>query len=97
MICDDLKRFGKLYNSVSSGFRLDFPFTIPFYWKNTFTIDGWDYFKSQTTFFEDTKPSFLIINDQFIKSEIGFPVAYKGKIIVEGTTGKIENKYYKNF
>lgn len=87
--------FGKLHNSVSAGFRLDFPFTVPFYWKTTFTIDGWDYFKSNTTFFEDTKPSFLVINDQYFKSEIGFPVAYKGKIIIDGTAGEIENKYYQ--
>lgn len=87
--------FGKLHNSVSGGFRLDFPFTIPFYWKTTLTIDGWDYFKSSSTFFEDTKPSFLIINDQYLKSELAFPVAYKGKIIIDGTAGKIENKYYQ--
>ncbi len=87
--------FGKLHNSVTAGFRLDFPFSIPFYWKTTFSIDGWDYFKSNTTFFEDTKPSFLIINDQYLKTEIAFPIAYKGKIILDGTGGEIENKYYQ--
>tara|TARA_B100000809_G_C15116738_1_gene522736 strand:- start:193 stop:2445 length:2253 start_codon:yes stop_codon:yes gene_type:complete len=87
--------FGKLHNSASGGFRLDFPFALPFYWKTTFTIDGWDYFKSHSTFFEDTKPSFLVINDQYLKSELAFPVAYKGKIIIEGTAGEIENKYYQ--
>lgn len=87
--------FGKLHNSVSGGFRLDFPFQIPFYWKTTFTIDGWDYFKSHTTFFEDTKPSFLVINDQYFKSELAFPVAYKGKIIFDGTAGEMVNEYYQ--
>jgi len=87
--------FGKLHNSVSGGVRLDFPFAIPFYWKNSFTIDGWDYFKSHTSFFEDTKPSFLVVNDQYFKSELAFPVAYKGKIIIDGTVGQIENKYYQ--
>ena len=87
--------FGKLHNSVSAGFRLDFPFAIPFYWKTTFTIDGWDYFKSNSTFFEDTKPSFLIVNDQYLKTELAFPIAYKGKVILDGTGGEIENKYYQ--
>jgi NTE family protein len=87
--------FGKLYNSVSTGFRLDFPFTIPFYWKTTFNIDGWDYFKSNSTFFEDTKPSFLVINDQYVKTELAFPLAYKGKVIIDGTGGEIENNYYQ--
>ena len=87
--------FGKLHNSVSTGIRLDFPFQVPFYWKTTFTIESWDYFKSHSTFFEDTKPSFLVINDQYFKTELGFPVAYKGKIRIESTVGEITNKYYQ--
>lgn len=87
--------FGKLHNSVSVGYRLDFPFKLPFYWKTTFNIDGWDYFKSSTTFFEDTKPSFLVQNDVYFRSEIAFPVAYKGKFIIDGTAGELENKYYQ--
>ena len=87
--------FGKLHNSVSGGFRIDFPFTVPFYWKATYNIDGWDYFKSNTTFFEDTKPSFLVQEDTYIRSELAFPVAYKGKIIFDGTGGELENKYYQ--
>ena len=87
--------FGKLHNSVTGGFRLDFPLRIPFYWKTTFTIDGWDYFKSSSTFFEDTKPSFLVVNDQYVRSEVAFPIAYKGKVIIEGTAGEMENKYYQ--
>ncbi|MCB0400445.1 MAG: patatin-like phospholipase family protein [Flavobacteriales bacterium] len=91
--------FGKLHNSVSAGFRFDFPFQLPFYWKTTFTIDGWDYFKSTSTFFEDTKPSFLVQEDNYFKSEFGFPVSYKGKLILSGTAGELTNKYYqtKNF
>ena len=87
--------FGKLHNSLSGGFRFDFPFQIPFYWKTTYTIDGWDYFKSKTTFFEDTRPSFLVVNDNYFKSEIAFPIAYKGKIIIDGTAGELVNNYYQ--
>jgi NTE family protein len=87
--------FGKLHNSVSAGFRLDFPFKIPFYWKTTYTVDGWDYFKSSSTLFEDTKSSFLVINDQYFRSELAFPIAYKGKVIIDGTAGEMINKYYQ--
>ena len=87
--------FGKLHNSVSGGFRLDFPFKVPFYWKTTFNMDGWDYFKSSSTFFEDTKPSFLVQEDIYFRSELAFPVAYKGKVVIGGTAGELENKYYQ--
>jgi NTE family protein len=88
--------FGKLHNSLSGGFRFDFPFQIPFYWETTYTRDGWDYFKSNTTFFEDTRPSFLVINDNYFKTELAFPIAYKGKIKLDGTAGELVNKYYQN-
>ena len=87
--------FGKLHNSVSTGFRMDFPFTVPFYWKNTFTVDGWDYFKSSSTLFEDTKSSFLVVNDKYFRSELAFPVAYKGKVSIDGGVGEMTNEYYQ--
>ncbi len=87
--------FGKLHNSLTGGLRFDFPFQIPFYWKTTYTMDSWDYFKSKTTFFEDTRPSFLVVNDDYFKSEIAFPVAYKGKFIIDGTAGELINNYYQ--
>ncbi len=87
--------FGKLHNSLSGGFRFDFPFKVPFYWKTTYTIDGWDYFKSNTTFYEDTKPSFLVINDNYFRTEFAFPIAYKGKFIIDGTAGELINNYYQ--
>lgn len=87
--------FGKLHNSVSGGFRLDFPFKIPFYWKTTYTVDGWDYFKSSSTLFEDTKTSFLVVNDKYFRSELAFPIAYKGKVILDGTAGEMVNNYYQ--
>lgn len=87
--------FGKLYNSINGGVRLDFPFRLPFYWETIYTLEKWDYFKSQTTFFEDTKPSFLVIGDAYLRSELGFPVAYKGKITFGGTYGKLDNRYYQ--
>jgi NTE family protein len=88
--------FGKLHNSLSGGFRFDFPFQIPFYWETTYTMDGWDYFKSNSTFFEDTRPSFLVINDNYFKTELAFPIAYKGKIKIDGTAGELINNYYQN-
>jgi len=87
--------FGKLYNSVYADIRFDMALNIPFYWEIGGTLSSWDYFKSSTTFFEDIKPSFLVIRDRFIHSEIGFPVAYKGKIVAGGSVGRLENEYYQ--
>ncbi|MDT8411575.1 MAG: patatin-like phospholipase family protein [Vicingaceae bacterium] len=87
--------FGKLHNSVSVGFRIDFPKPLPFYWVTTFNNDRWDYFKSNSTFFEDTRPSFLRSSDLYAKTELGIPVAYKGKLVIGATTGELDNEYYQ--
>lgn len=87
--------FGKLHNSVSVGFRIDFPKPLPFYWVTTFNNDRWDYFRSNSTFFEDTRPSFLKSSDLYAKTELGFPIAYKGKIVIGATAGELDNQYYQ--
>lgn len=87
--------FGRFHNSLQTGFRLDFPFRVPFYWKNTFNIGTWDYYKSNNIFFEDKKPSFLVNNDSYLKTELGLPVFYKGKLVFEGSIGRLVNEYYQ--
>lgn len=87
--------FGRFHNSVQAGFRLDIPFVVPFYWKNTFNMGDWDYYKSNNVFFEDKKPSFLVNNDMYVKTEIGLPVFYKGKLVFEGSAGEFTNEYYQ--
>lgn len=87
--------FGRLHNSVLGGVRVDVPYKIPFYWQTTYNMSSWDYYKSNNNFFEDIKPSFLIINDKYFKTELGLPVFYKGKLMLEGSIGKITDEYYQ--
>jgi NTE family protein len=87
--------FGRFHNSIQAGFRIDIPFVVPFYWKNTFNMGDWDYYKSNNIFFEDKKPSFLVNNDIYAKTEIGLPVFYKGKLVFEGSVGEFMNEYYQ--
>lgn len=86
---------GRLTNSLIAGYRIDIPGKIPFYWQTNGTSERWDYFRSNSTFFEDTKPSFLLTNEQYIKSEIGLPVGFKNKVLLGGTFGKLKNEYYQ--
>lgn len=87
--------FGRFHNSIMGGIRIDFPYKIPFYTQVSYNMGSWDYFKSNNTFFEDIKPSFLVINDKYLKTEIGLPIFYKGKLVLEGSIGEITNEYYQ--
>ncbi len=87
--------FGKLYNSTLLKFRIDFPWRLPFYWETGGLLSKWDYFKSSSNFFEDIKPSFLVQRNNFIFSELGFPVSNKGKLTFGTSYGLYDNQYFQ--
>jgi NTE family protein len=91
--------FGKFYGSVKLGVKYYLPSINDAYFEPIFVMNRWDYFTSFTTFFEDVKPSFLIVNDKFWGIKYNLPVFSKGKLIVDFKNGTNEYNYYqtKNF
>jgi len=87
--------FGKFYGSLNTRVRFDFAGKTPFYLEPEFLLNRWDFFKSRATFFEEVKPSFIILNEQFAGLNIGLPVQNRGKFIVDGKHGFLRNKYYQ--
>ena len=87
--------FGRFYNSIDIAPRIDFPLDIPFYVEPHVTYNRWDYYRSFSTFFEDTKPSYLIKNETFWGVSVGFPSTNKGKFVVDFNNGLLENDYYQ--
>ena len=87
--------FGRFYNSIDIAPRIDFPFDFPFYIEPHVTYNRWDYYRSFSTFFEDTKPSYLIKNESFWGVTFGFPSSNKGKIELNYNNGLLENDYYQ--
>lgn len=87
--------FGRFYNSIDIAPRIDFPFDFPFYVEPHITYNRWDYYRSFSTFFEDTKPSYLIKNEAFWGVKFGFPSSNKGRIELNYNNGLMENDYYQ--
>ncbi len=87
--------FGKLYSSAQIRTRIDFPFRLPFYLEPIVTWSRWDYFKSSTAYFIDTKPAFLINIDRFAELDAGFPVRNKGRIVIGSGFALNRNLYYQ--
>lgn len=87
--------FGKYYGSAKVAAQFDFNFKIPFSVEGYFTLNRFDYFKSFATFFEESKPSFIIENDQYIGTNIFAPVSYFGRIEAGYAYGISENSYYQ--
>lgn len=87
--------FGRFYSSLDLSLRTDFPLDVPFYVEPFATYNRWDYFRSFSSFFEDTKPAFLIKNEAFFGGTIGFPVTESSRIKLTGKNGLIGNEYYQ--
>lgn len=87
--------FGKYYGSVHARARLDYPTLIPFYFEADFTLNSFDYFTSRTSFFEEVKPSYLILSERSFNFLLATPVRNKGKLAGEFSLSNTKNEYYQ--
>ncbi|MCB9198031.1 MAG: patatin-like phospholipase family protein [Flavobacteriales bacterium] len=87
--------FGKYYGSARIGGQLDFNFKLPFSVEGFFTLNRFDYFRSFATFFEESKPSFIIENDRYAGINAIAPISYFGRVEGGYSYGTSENNYYQ--
>lgn len=87
--------FGKFYGSYQVKLHVDFPLKNPLYLELAFTRNRWDYFKSSTAFFEDSKPSFLLQNENYLNIDFGLPAKNKGKFLIGGNATNLYDSYYQ--
>ena len=87
--------FGKYYGSARVASKVDFNNKLPFSLEGYFTLNRFDYFRSFTTFFEESKPSFIIENEQYGGIDLLLPVSYFGKLSLGYSYGVIDNSYYQ--
>jgi len=87
--------FGRLYGSYQLKARVDFPLKSPFFLDVSFTRNRFDFFRSSTAFFEESRPSFLVRNDNTLDLHIGLPINNKGKLLAGGNIAQLDNRYYQ--
>lgn len=87
--------FGRFYGSIHSDIRWDISARIPFSIQGGFTFNRWDYYKSLSTFFEDVKPSYILINERFGNFGVSLPAGSKGIIRGEAFYTNQFDEYYQ--
>ncbi|MFT4659861.1 MAG: NTE family protein [Patiriisocius sp.] len=87
--------FGKFYSSVQGKFRFDFHEKRPFYIEPEGLIQRWDYFKSFATFFDESKPPFILIEEEYLGINVGTPVRNRGILKFDAKYGTNQNNYYQ--
>ena len=92
--------FGRYYASVQAKARSKIMlFNLPIAFEISFTQNRWDYYKSLTTFFEDVKPSYVLLNERFGEASWILPAGRKAKFKIDAIYTHQYDSYYqtKNF
>lgn len=86
---------GNLYSNAHLGWRQDFPTTIPLYYTLGYSFSRYDYHTtSPIAIFEDSRPPYLKIKDNYFYAHFGFPTSFNslGNIMVQYGI-RIDNYY----
>jgi NTE family protein len=92
--------FGRYYASGQAKARSKIMvFNLPVAFEVSFTQNRWDYYKSLTTFFEDVKPSYVLLNERFGEASWILPAGRKAKFKIDAIYTHQYDSYYqtKNF
>ncbi|HNW52019.1 MAG TPA: patatin-like phospholipase family protein [Prolixibacteraceae bacterium] len=88
--------FGKIYNSLLLGGRIDYPSLTPFYLSTYYTINSWDYLStSSDLIFSDIKPTYVVQNERNLRLEIGTPYEKTGLISAGISRSTSNDRYYQ--
>jgi NTE family protein len=88
--------FGKFYNSLLVGGRVDSPTLTPFYLSAFYTINSWDFLStSSDLIFSDIKPTYVVQNERNFRLEAGLPYAKTGVIDVGFSRSTSNDRYFQ--
>lgn len=87
--------FGRFYGSINANLRWDFPGTLPISLQGGFTFNRWDYYKSLATFFEDVKPSYILLNERFGHLSMSIPAGNRGTLRGDAIYSHMFDDYYQ--
>ncbi len=88
--------FGKLYTSGQLRIRMDSPARFPYFLESDVTLNQYDFFSSSNTaFFSEQKPSYILKSDYNFGMNFGIPARNKGKLVASAAYIRIKDDYYQ--
>ena len=91
-----LSYFGKFYAAGQAKLRIDFSTKIPLYVEPAFTIHRWDHFSSFTTFFDEVRPSYIVLRESWGGVSTGLSVGNKGLLRYDFKYAQSRDSYYQS-
>jgi NTE family protein len=90
-----LSYFGKFYAAGQLKLRAYLSTRAPLYLEPVFTLHRWDYFRSFSTFFDEVKPSFVVIREVWGGANIGLGMGNKGVLRGDIKMAESLDRYYQ--
>jgi len=89
-------QFGKVYNGLGIGARIDMPSQKNWYLKMAVILHKFDYFEGDQIFYNDNRTSNFMQNEIYSKLSMGFPLTMKGRLEFGVGYGYLTDNYYLN-
>ena len=89
-------QFGRVYNGLGLGSRIDIPTNKNWYAKLAFILHRFDYFEGSRAFYDDDRTSYFNQFEMYSKLSVGFPLTMKGRMEFGVGYGGLTDTYKAN-
>ncbi|MCB0795924.1 MAG: patatin-like phospholipase family protein [Flavobacteriales bacterium] len=87
--------FGKFYAAAQLKVRSDLSTRLPIYLEPVVTFHRWDHFKNFISFFDEERPSFIILRETWGGLNAGLGLSNKGLLRVDMKYAQNKDSYYQ--
>jgi NTE family protein len=89
-------QFGKVYNGLGIGARIDMPAQKSWYVKMGIVFHKFDYYEGDQIFYNDNRTANFSQTEIYSKASIGFPLSMKGRLEFGLGYGYLSDDYFLN-
>ena len=90
-----LSYFGKFYAAGQVRLRANLSTALPLYVEPVFNLHRWDHFRSFATFFDEVRPSFVVIRETWGGVNMGMGLGNKGLLRWDAKAVESKDQYYQ--
>lgn len=91
-----LSYFGKFYTAGQLRLRANLSTSWPIYIEPLLTLQRWDHFRSFSTFFDEVKPSFVVMRETWAGVNVGLGMGNKGLLRYDIKLVESKDRYYQS-
>lgn len=87
--------FGKFYTAGQVKWRADLSTRIPVYIEPVATLHRWDWFTGFNSFFQEVRPAYIVMREQWAGINAGMAMGNKGLLRFDAKYALITDRYYQ--